>query len=333
MRKQLLRLVRYTAVTTLLTCPVLAQAAQKLRIAGNFPVNHSSTLAMNQFADEVKQGTNGEITIDVFPAMQLGGPTENVDQVLSGAIFFTWLGTAYLTKHVPALEAVAVPFLFSDRQTAFNVIDGRLGQEFSKRLQAKNLMPLGYMELGFRNVTNNVRPIKKLEDFKGLKLRSVPSDIHLSTFRALGANASPMDWKEVYSALQQGVMDGQENPWPIILDARLYEVQKYVSNTRHLFDYIIVVANKRAYDDLKPEHRAVVDSAMKKAVAKQRELAAQADDTALAELVKNKMQYDEIPAAELKRIQEAVSGVVNSVRAKAGADVLELALAEARKGM
>src|SRR5262245_40548492 len=94
--------------------PVQARAAQKLRIAGNFPVNHSSTAVMNQLAEDVKNGTNGEITIDVFPAMQLGGPQENVDQVQSGAIFLTWLGTGYLTKIVPALEAVNVPFLFKD---------------------------------------------------------------------------------------------------------------------------------------------------------------------------------------------------------------------------
>jgi TRAP-type transport system periplasmic protein len=333
MRKQLLRLVRYTAVTTLLMAPVLAQAAQKLRIAGNYPANHSSTIAMNQFAEDVKQGTKGEITVDVFPAMQLGGPAENVDQVLSGTIFLTWLSTAYLTKHVPALEAVGVPFLFKDRQTAFNVIDGRLGDEFNKRLLAKGLQPLGYMELGFRNVTNNARPIKKLEDFKGMKIRAQPNEVHLAAFRALGANAFPMDWKEVYSALQQGVMDGQENPWPIIQDARLYEVQKYVSNTRHLFDFTVVIANKRAYDEIKPEFRAVIDSAIQKAVAKQRELAAQADEGALAELVKNKMQYDEISAAELKRIQDAVAGVVDGVRAKVGADIMDLTLAEARKAM
>lgn len=333
MCNRLLHLVRYAAMGAVLFYPVLAEAAQKLRIAGNFPIVHSSTQVMNEFAKEVEKGTNGEITIDVFPAMQLGGPTENVDQVLSGSIFFTWLGTSYLTKHVPALEAISVPFLFNDRQVAFNVIDGRLGQEFSKRLQAKGLTPLGYMELGFRNVTNNLRPIRKLEDFKGMKIRSVPSETHLATFRALGANALPMDWKEVYSALQQGVMDGQENPWPIIADARLSEVQKYVSNTRHLYDLIIVVANKRAYDALTPAHRAVIDSALKKAVAKQRTLAAEADEKALAELIKNKMQYDEVPPAELKRIQDAVSGVVDSVRKRAGTDILDMALADARKGL
>lgn len=333
MSNRLLRLARYSAVATLLFCPVLAEAAQKLRIAGNYPANHSSTIAMNQFAEDVKQGTNGEITIDVFPAMQLGGPAENVDQVRTGTIFLTWLSTAYLTSQVPALEAVGLPFLFKDRETAFKVIDGRLGQEFNRRLQAKNFVPLGYMELGFRNVTNNVRPIKKLEDFKGLKIRAQPNETHLAAFRALGANAAPMDWKEVYSALQQGVMDGQENPWPIIVDARLFEVQKFVSNTRHLFDFTVVVANKRLYDGLSVNHRTVVDAAMKKAVTAQRALAREADDKALAQLVTNKMQYDEITPDELKRIQAAVASVTESVRNRAGADILEMTLADARQGL
>jgi TRAP-type transport system periplasmic protein len=324
-------LTRSALVTALLTFPLAAEAAQKLRIAGNFPVVHSSSVAMKQFAEDVQAGTNGEITIDVFPAMQLGGPQENVDQVVSGSIFLTWLGTGYLTKIVPALEAVNVPFLFTSRESAFKTIDGAAGEEFAKLLKARGLMPLGYMELGFRNVTNNVRPIRKLEDFKGLKIRSVPSETHLATFRALGSNASPMDWKEVYSALQQGVMDGQENPWPIIQDARLFEVQKFVSNTRHLYDFIIIVANKRAYDALPEKHRAVIDTAMKKAIATQRTQAKEADDTALAGLIKNKMQYDEIPAAELKRIQDAVSGVVDTVRKRAGASVMDLVLAEAKK--
>jgi tripartite ATP-independent transporter DctP family solute receptor len=321
------------------TCLLVASAAwlanpasaEKLRIAGNFPAKHSSTLAMNQFADDVKAATNGEITVDVFPAMQLGGPQENVDQVLSGTIFLTWLGTGYLTKHVPALEAVNVPFLFKDRETAFRVIDGTVGEEFKKLLMPKGFMPLGYMELGFRNVTNNVRPIRRLEDFKGLKLRSVPSETHLATFRALGANASPMDWKEVYSALQQGVMDGQENPWPIILDARLFEVQKYVSNTRHLYDFIIIVANKRQYDGLKPNHRAAIDSALKKAVAYQRVAAREADDGALTQLQANKMQFDRIPDSELERIRQAISGVVEDVRRRAGPKIMDLVLTEAGK--
>jgi tripartite ATP-independent transporter DctP family solute receptor len=287
---------------------------------------------MNQFAEDVKQATNGEITVDVFPAMQLGGPAENVDQVRTGTIFLTWLSTAYLTSHVPALEAISLPFLFKDRETAFRVIDGRLGQEFNKRLQARNFLPLGYMELGFRNVTNNVRPIRRLEDFKGLKIRAQPNETHLAAFRALGANAAPMDWKEVYSALQQGVMDGQENPWPIIVDARLFEVQKFVSNTRHLFDFTVVVANKRLYENLSPEHRKIIDQAMQKAITTQRSLAREADEKALAQLVANKMQYDEISAEELKRIQSAVAGVAESVRNRAGAEIFDMTLADARQG-
>jgi TRAP-type C4-dicarboxylate transport system substrate-binding protein len=140
-----------------------------------------------------------------------------------------------------------------------------------------------------------------------------------------------MDWKEVYSALQQGVMDGQENPWPIILDARLFEVQKYVSNTRHLYDFIIIVANKRQYDGLKPNHRAAIDSALKKAVAYQRAAAREADDSALAQLQANKMQFDRIPDSELERIRQAISGVVEDVRRRAGPKIMDLVLTEAGK--
>jgi TRAP-type transport system periplasmic protein len=330
MHTRLNRFVCAASLGALLICPALAEASQKLRIAGNFPAAHTSSVAMAEFAKEVEKGTNGEITIDVFPAMQLGGPAENVDQVRTGTIFLTWLSTAYLTSHVPALHAVGLPFLFKDRDTAFKVIDGRVGLEFRKQLLAKNFATLGFMELGFRNVTNNVRPIKTLEDFKGLKIRSQPNETHLAAFRALGANASPMDWKEVYSALQQGVMDGQENPWPIIVDARLFEVQKYVSNTRHLFDFIIVVANRRQYEALSAENRKVIDAAMQKAIAAQRSAAKEADDKALAQLVASRMQYDEITTEELKRIQGAVSSVVETVRARAGAEVLDMTLADAR---
>jgi len=308
-----------------------ALAAEKVRIAGNLPVVHSSSVAMKQMADEVAQATKGELTIDLFPGMQLGGPVENVDQVTSGTILMTWLGTGYLTKLVPALEAVNIPFVFADRDTAFRVIDGQVGAEFKRQLAAKNLLPMGYMELGFRNVTNNVRPLKTLEDFKGLKLRVVPSETHLATFRALGSNALPMDWKEVYSALQQGVMDGQENPWPIIVDARLYEVQKYVSNTRHLYDYIIIVANKQRYEALKPEYRTAMETAMAKAVAWQRKAAQEADDKALDELKGKNMQFDALSDAELAKIRQAVSGVVDNVRRRAGNPIVDLLLSEAQK--
>jgi TRAP-type transport system periplasmic protein len=318
-------------IAVMLALPGLAQAQQKMRIAGNFPLDHSSTLAMKKFAEDVKVATNGEIEIDVFPAMQLGGPEENVDQVLSGTIFLTWLGTGYLTKIEPTLEAVNIPFLFSDRDIAFQVIDGEVGERFASSLEQHNLKKLGFMELGFRNVTNNVKPLKSIDDFQGMKLRTVPSNTHLATFNALGANPTPMDWKEVYSALQQGVIDGQENPWAIIRDARLFEVQKYLSNTRHLYDFIIIVANKQAYERLPEEHRHAIDTAIEAAVANQRAAAREADEQALKDLQELGMQYDPLPAEELRKIRDAVASVAEQVRQSAGGDIIDLIQTETQR--
>jgi tripartite ATP-independent transporter DctP family solute receptor len=189
-------------------------AAQQLRIASNFPTQHTSSVAMEQFKAGVEAATKKELGVDLFPAMQLGGAQENVDQTRSGAIFGTVIGAAFLSRTAPEISALSVPFLFTDRKQAFRVVDGKVGKLIADRLEAKGFHLLGFMELGARHTTNNVRPIRTLADFRGLKIRLQPDDIHLATFRALGANPVAMDIKEVYSALQQGVLDGQENPMP-----------------------------------------------------------------------------------------------------------------------
>ncbi len=128
----------------------------------------------------------------------------------AGTVFATWVGMAFLSRTVPELEAVSLPFLFPSREAAFKVIDGPVGGLLEKKLADKGFAPLGFMELGSRQVTNSKRPITSLDDFKGLKIRLQPNETHLATFRALGANAVAMDVKEIYSAMQQGVIDGQE---------------------------------------------------------------------------------------------------------------------------
>jgi len=185
--------------------------AEKIRIAGNFAVEHSSSKAMEIFKQELSSLTGGKLTADIFPAMQLGGAKENVDQVRSGAIMGTWIGISYLSRTVPELEAVSLPFVFANREQAFKVMDSKVGDLLNQKLAAKGFTTLGYMELGSRNVTNNKRPLKSIEDFKGLKIRMQPNETHLASFRAIGASPAPMGIKEVYSAMQQGVLDGQEN--------------------------------------------------------------------------------------------------------------------------
>lgn len=318
------------AVSVALAGSAVAQT-QTLRIAGNFAPEHSSSKAMEVFKSELKRISGGTLDVDLFPGMQLGGAKENVDAVRAGTIFGTWVGAAFVSRIVPELEAVSLPFLFDSRETAFRVIDGPIGELLDQRLGAKGFTALGWMELGSRQTTNNKRPIKTIEDFKGLKIRMQPNETHLATFRAIGANPIAMDVKELYSALQQGVVDGQENPYPIIQTLRFFEVQKYLTNTSHFFDFILLVANKRQFEALTVERKKAITVAAKAAVAAQRKMAAEADAVALADLKAKGMQFDAISPETAAGLRKATAGVSEEVKKRAGAELVDRVIAEARK--
>lgn len=328
MRNGIYALVAATAV--LLVGFTAAEArAETIRIAGNFAPDHSSSKAMEKFKADLKRLSGAALEADLFPGMQLGGAKENVDAVRAGTIFGTWVGAAYVSRLVPQIEAVSLPFVFKDREAAFRVIDGPVGDLLDKKLRAKGFTALGWMELGFRNITNNVRPLKTIDDFKGLKIRLQPNETHIATFRAIGANPVAMDVKELYSALQQGVVDGQENPYPIISTNRYFEVQKYLSNSGHFFDFIVVLANKDKFDALDPKARQALTEAMKNAVAAQREMAAKADTAALEELKAKGMQFDPLPPETVAALRKATAGVIEQVKKHAGAKLVDEVIAEA----
>jgi tripartite ATP-independent transporter DctP family solute receptor len=304
--------------------------AQQLRIASNFPTQHTSSVAMEQFKADVEAATRKEIAVDLFPAMQLGGAQENVDQTRSGAIFGTVIGAAFLSRTVPEISALSVPFLFTSRQQAFKVVDGKVGGLIGQKLAEKGFLLLGVMELGHRHLTNNTRPIRTLADFKGLKIRLQPDDIHLATFRALGSNPVAMDIKEVYSALQQGVLDGQENPYAVIRDRNFNQVQKFLTGSGHFFDFILVVANKKRFDSLKPPQQQAVRTAMQKAVAKQRADAERADLEALEELRKRGMQFDAPSPQLIGEMRKATAGVVDLLKKKVDPRLVDEVISSAR---
>lgn len=312
------------------TAPAIAQ--QKLQIAGNFAAEHPSSVAVDQvFKNEVARLTNNQLQVHVFPAMQLGGAKENVDAVRSGTLALTWVGGAFLSRIAPELEAVSLPFVFADRVAAFRVIDGPVGAAIDKKLQDKGFITLGWMELGMRHITNSRGPVKTVADLKGMKLRLQPNETHLASFRALGANPVAMDVKELYSALEQHVIDAQENPYTVIAASRYGEVQKHLSNSGHFFDLIAVVASKKAFEQLKPEYQKAVREAMTATITQQRKLAIEAEAKVLPEL-KAKMIYTEItPAVRAEMRKIALPAVLEGVKKRAGADLVEQVLAEAAK--
>lgn len=324
MKKTLLALAIVCAATS-------AQAQTKWRLAGNFATEHSSSVAMNQFRDELAKASGGQFTVDVFPAMQLGGAAENVQNVRAGTLQMIWVGMAFLSRTVPELEAISLPFQFESRDQAFRVVDGPVGKLLDAKFADKGLTDLGFMELGARHVTNSKRPIKGVEDLKGLKIRMQPNETHLATFRALGANPVAMDIKELYSALQQGVVDGQENPFSVINASRYFEVQKFVSNTAHFFDFINVVANRRAFEALPPAQQKVLRDSMAKAVAWQRSRAAAEEAESIAEIKKRGMTYDEVTPAFREQMRKGSAGVVEDVKKRVGADFVNRVIAETKK--
>jgi tripartite ATP-independent transporter DctP family solute receptor len=302
--------------------------AEKLRVAGNFATEHSSSLAMKKFEEELERLSGGEIDVDIFPAQQLGGAAENVQAVKVGAIEMMWVGTAYLTRTVPELEIIGLPFQFPDRETAFSIVDGPVGEALDAKMADAGMTSMGYMELGFRQLTNNARPIETVEDIAGLKIRLQPNETHLATFRALGANPVAMDVKELYSALEQGVIDGQENPFAIINVAGYAEVQKYVSNTGHFFDFISVVGNKKWYDGLDADTQAMVDEAMATAIAYQRELAAEQDAAGLALLEEKGMTYTPVSDELAADLRSYTADVAAETKARLDPELVKLLDAE-----
>jgi len=256
-----------------------------------------------------------------------------VQAVKIGAVEIIWVGTAYLTRTVPELEIVGLPFQFETREHAFKVVDGPVGTALDDKLAAQDMTSLGYMELGFRQLTNSVRPIEKIEDIAGLKIRLQPNETHLATFRALGANPLAMDVNELYSALEQKVIDGQENPFSIIQVAGHPEVQEYVSNTGHFFDFISVVANKAWFDGLPEEQQGWVAEAMTAAVAEQRALAAEQDGAALGKIVEMGMTYTEVSPELAAALRETVAGVAAETKARLDPALVALLDAEMSAGM
>ena len=315
----------------LLSAPGAASAQQKIRLAGNFAIEHSSSQAMERFKTELAKLTGGKLTVDVFPAQQLGGAAENVQAVRAGTIEMIWIGMAFLSRTVPELEAVSLPFQFPNREIAFKVIDGPVGEILDRKLADKGLISLGYMELGARQLTNSKRPVKSLDDLKGLKIRLQPNETHLATFRALGANAVAMDIKELYSALEQKVIDGQDNPFSVDLVSRYFEVQKYVSDTNQFFDFIPVVANRKSFNALAPEHQQAIRKAMASAIAYQRDLAKKQDAEALEALKKQGMQFDPVSPQFAADLRKATLPVFEEAKKRVGPELVNMVQAEIAK--
>ncbi|TWI58328.1 tripartite ATP-independent transporter DctP family solute receptor [Pseudomonas duriflava] len=285
---------------------------QTLRFAFQNVKEHPQGQGAQKFADLVKEKSGGKIKVRLFPGGTLGGDLQTVSALQGGTLDLTVLNAGILSAQVKDYAILDFPFLFNNAKEAQAVIDGPVGQELSKRLESKGLRTLGYWDLGFRNLTNSKRPVTKWEDMQGLKIRVIQSPSYLETFSALGANPVPMPFPEVYTGLEQRTVDGQENPNTVILGTKFYEVQKYLSVTRHIYNPQSFIIGERSWNKLNEDERKVITEAAAEAQVYQRSVSAEAQDKAY-ETLKGSMTTNEISPAEMDRFREKTKPVIEKL--------------------
>ena len=301
-----------------------AQAQERtIKFAFQNQKEHPQAQGAQKFADLVAAKTNGRIAVKLFPGGTLGGDLQTVSALQGGTVEMTVLNAGILSAQAKEFGIYDFPFLFATPQEADAVTDGPFGKKLLDKLVAKNLVGLGYWELGFRNLTNSKKPITKAEDIAGLKIRVIQSPIYIDMFNALGANAVPMPFPELYSAMEQKAVDGQENPFSTILSSKFAEVQKHLTVTRHMYNPQAVIVSKKFWDSLNPADQKAVSEAMAEATTFQRNVSRTQADVALEDLKKAGMQVTEFSPAELDKLRAKVKPVVEKHSDKVGAETVQ----------
>lgn len=264
--------------------PAAAQAPKveplTIKFAHAGSQTHPYSVGMEKLTPILEKNSGGAIKLQVFCCAQLGSERELAESARLGTIHMTSVAAeGALPAWVPELQVFGLPFVIRDRAHAYKVLDGPIGKELETKLEAQGLHVLGWWELGFRNMTTRSKPVRVPDDLKGLKMRVQEAKVWLGFMRALGAIPTPIPFGELYSALQQGVVDGQENPVVTITSMKFYEVQKFVGLTEHTYTALPVMASKKWWDGLKPEQRKIIADSVAASVPEQRKtVTAQVDD-------------------------------------------------------
>lgn len=272
-----------------------AQAKTTLKLATVTPDHHAYTRGAQEFARLVEEGTGGDVVIKVYGGGQLGkGERELLEGLQLGTIDLAVTATGPVSNFNEDMGVVDLPFLFTSNEQVDKVLDGPIGRSLLDGLEKADIKGLAFFENGFRNFTDSKRPLTKPEDFQGLKFRTMENPVHLASVRQLGAQAVPMSWGEVYTSLQTGVIDGQENPVAIIYAFKLSEVQKYLSMTGHFYSPAPLSMSLKKFKALKPEYQQVMLDAALQAAAYERNLIRDNEAKQLAALKEQGMVVSEV---------------------------------------
>ncbi len=308
-----------------------AQAQVTLKLAHFAEATHPANLAAQQFAKRVEERTQGQVKVSLFPANTLGSPPEQLQQVKLSGIDMALPTQGALDKYQKAFAVVMLPFVFDDAAHAHRVLDGPAMKWMAPLAEKEGFVLLSHWEYGFRNLTNSKRPVLKPDDVKGLKVR-VPPEIQLeAAMEALGANATKIAFPELYMALSQGVVDGEENPLSVIAHNKFYEVQKHLALTRHVYNSMVHVIGVRTWAKLTPAQQTVLREESVAAGLMMRKAIAAEEDAVLARLQTAGMQ---ITRPDLAPFRATMEPAYKRIRAYAGDDNVQqfMRMVESERG-
>jgi len=329
MKRVFLKTVLATAALSL--AGVALAQDKTIKFATQNPKGHPITQGMEKFAEIVAAKSGGKIKVNLFPGGTLGSDQANVSALQGGTLEMASMNSGILSNQVKEFAIYDFPFMFANEKEADAVVDGPFGQKMHAKLEPKGLVGLGYYELGFRNITNNRRAINKVEDLAGLKLRVIPNPINVDWVKALGANPTPLPFPEVYGALEQNAIDGQENPVTVIAANKLYEVQKHLVISNHQYNPQSVLISKKFWDGLTPEQKKIVADAAKESAKFQRQQARGAVASAMDAIKKGGTQVTQLAPAEMDKMRDKMRPVTAKYAVQVGQETVQELQAELAK--
>lgn len=292
---------------------------------------HTLHEGYQKFKEIVEKETNGEVEVEIYMNGLLGNDQTMIEALQLGTIEAVGASTSMLANWAPSMMAFDLPFVINDEAEADKLLDGPFGEKAAKQLEAEQLLLVGYMENGFRHLTNSKHEVKTLQDIEGFKIRTMQTPLNLATWEALGTNPTPMPYTELFTAMEQKVIDAQENPYGNMALDKFYEVQKYLTKTGHVYNPMGLVISKKFYDQLSPEQQTVVKKAGEEASTYQRELNRERSEEYLKTLEDEGMVITDLSPETRKEFEEKVQGVNEDFAEKIGTEYYDEFMAEVSK--
>ena len=281
--------------------------------------------ALLNMKDKIEEQTDGRISVEIYPNAELGGDEELCEQVAQGTIEMALPSTSVITAYDEKIGILDMPYLFKDAQAAFDALDGELGDQIDEWIADSGFVSLGYIYNGPRSTTNNLRPIYTPDDLAGMKMRVMNSPVFITMYETLGANPTPMSFSELYTGLQQNVVDGQENPPTLIYASKFQEVQKYLTMDAHVHNFLPILTNKAWLDSLSDEDRAIVEKCCEEFVTEQRETELKDNEDIVKKLEDEGMEVNYLTEDQQKAFVEKVQPMYDKYKAEWGEEIFDLA--------